>query len=178
VVNDSERKQNLFKKISLIPSSLAAILTTSQPPTLMYNRIMAFFVFLICRVTYSFGQDTLLYCQMESSWCSNCFYFIKSDKQSSHGKFKKLMFCDDGQEWEGVGNFIETDKYLLLDSIKLVKTKYHLQGDTLIKNNSYRDTSDVKQLKLFKNGDNLIYYANNIKWWKKKEQTIYSKREN
>ncbi len=119
------------------------------------QKVALVFIFLSFCAINVFGQDTLRYCQSHSPWVSNCYHFYKLDKQSTVGIFEKFMYSDDGQRWYGKGKFTEYKNKIVLDSFKIVRTIYHIRGDSLLKDFLTGDTTNMHPLTFQKKGNNL-----------------------
>ena len=136
-----------------------------------YKQIVVLvFIFSMFLCKQCFGQDTLHYCLTNSPWVSSCYSFYKVDRQSIRGTFEKSMYSDDGQRWYGSGTFTEYQNKIILDSFKIVRTIYHISGDSLLKDPLISDTTNVPIQSLYKKGYNLYQ-----KGMKKKRKIICKK---
>jgi len=121
--------------------------------------------FLSCLICFCldicYGQDTLVYCQKNSPWISNCYYFYKSSKKMRNGIFQKSMESDDGQNWYGIGKFRETKRRIVIFSFSLIRTY----------DKSVKDSTTIQTFKFIKKNKSLIQSGN-----KKSEEVIFALR--
>lgn len=110
------------------------------------------FLYVIATFSIKFcnGQDTLIYCQKNSPWVSNCYKFYKVSKKSNNGTFEKFMESDDGQKWYGIGKFRENKSKITTYSFKLIRTL----------DNTVKDSVTIKKNSFVKHLDSLSQFEN------------------
>lgn len=126
------------------------------------------FALTIASVEQCLGQDTVRYCQTNSPWVSNCFHFYKTDNNARSGTVEKIMSSDDGQRWYGLGRFTETKNKISVQPMKLVRSRYHFQGDSFVKDSLTNDATFIPTLTFHKQKGQIVLKGS------KRRSTIYS----
>lgn len=116
-------------------------------------KLLFAFLFLLT-ATFSFGQDTLVFCQTNSPWVSNCYYFFYKSKVK--GGFEKIWDSDDGQYWSGKGTFIETKKKIMTSLTILSLTMQKINYDSLIHDTTVIKTRILNPSVFYKQEEQLI----------------------